>query len=170
VAELDEPKTAAANDATEQPADCFKSSYGRSIYSGNNTGQDLKLRWEFDSSHLWIGWYDDAFGIQDRADVDRNFSLNEAISVQVSAQRGTGRFCDGSLQATACDQVFATAGVGRFNLKPYYNLNFELNGAITLGTGWRRSNGSTASFTVVPDDRLGTSQRYGDKAICEVLD
>jgi len=160
VAAQDEIKAAESGDTAEHPASRFKFSYGRYFYSDKNTGQDLNLRLEVDSTRLWIGRYNDnALGIQDRAGFDRSFSLNETVSVQVSAQTATGGFLGGNLQATAGNQLLVIVGIGRTNLKPYYNLNFDPNDAITLGAGWKRPNGSTVSMTIVSDNRLGTGQK-----------
>jgi hypothetical protein len=49
------------------------------------------------------------------------------------ASRGFGGI---ALTAQTGDKYFALVGFGRTNLKPYANLNFDPNDAITLAAGW----------------------------------
>ena len=58
------------------------------------------------------------------------------------------------------DPWFALVGWGRTNLRPYFNLNFDPNDAVTAGAGWHGSNGRTVSLVVVADDRLHIGQKH----------
>jgi hypothetical protein len=138
----------------------FKLTYGAYRYSDQTTGQDLNLRWESPGLHVWIGHYaDQSFGHQTRVGFDRGIALNEAAQLQVSMQVASSHFFGGSVQLALGDPVFILAGLGRTNLKPYYNLNFDPNDSVTLGLGWRVSDQSIVALSVVADNRLGTGQQ-----------
>ena len=144
----------------EAPSRRFKLSLGHYIYSDGVSANDLNLRWFGDNTHVWVGRYNDrSFGIQDRTGLDHTFTMNERVSLQVSGQTATGGFYGGSVQATVGDAFFATVGLGRTNLKPYYNLNFDPNDAVTVGGGMNWPDGSNVSLTVVADNRTGSGQK-----------
>jgi hypothetical protein len=146
--------------AQERPDTPFKLSYGAYRYSDRTTGQDLNLRWETPGTHLWIGHYEDqSFGHQTRVGFDRGITLNEAAQLQVSMQLASSHFFGASVQLALGDPFFVLAGLGRTNLKPYYNLNFDPNDSVTLGLGWRVSDQSIVALSVVADNRLGTGQQ-----------
>jgi hypothetical protein len=48
---------------------------------------------------------------------------------------------------------------GRTDARPYFNLNFDPNDALTFGAGHRASDGATYAAFVVADDRFHTGQR-----------
>ena len=50
--------------------------------------------------------------------------------------------------------------IGCTNGKPYVNLNFDPNDAISVATGHRDTDGTTYYILLVADDRLGTGQRH----------
>ncbi len=60
----------------------------------------------------------------------------------------------------AGDPWYALLGWGRTNLRPYFNLNFDPNDAITAGAGWKGAGGRGVSLVVVADDRLRTGQKH----------
>jgi hypothetical protein len=138
----------------------FKLTLGDYRYSDGYDGQDLNLRWRHDDTNVWVGEYrDKVFGSQARAGFDTSIDLGHAVSLQPSLQAATRGFVGGSLNLQAGDPWFVLAGWGRTNLKPYYNLNFDPNDAITLGAGWHGAQGRTVSLSVVADDRLHTHQK-----------
>jgi hypothetical protein len=123
-------------------------------------GTDLNLRWQREATHAWIGGYHDrVFGGQLRAGVDTALPLGDALQLQPSLQAASQGFLGGSLTLQAGRSWYALAGVGRTNLRPYFNLNFDPNDAMTLGVGHRRDDGLEWSLFVVADDRLRTHQR-----------
>ena len=113
----------------------FKLTTGYYHYAHDH-GSDVNLRWEQADTHAWVGHYQDgSFGAQDRAGVDTNWAVNDTLSLQPSVQVATGQFVGGSLNAQVGHVWYGLAGWGRTNLKPYFNLNFDPNDAITLGAG-----------------------------------
>jgi hypothetical protein len=146
-----------AEDAA-QDAHPFKLTLGRYQYSGDQ-GTDVNLRWQHGDSHVWVGHYQDSgFGAQDRIGADGSFDLSEWLSVQPSLQAATRGFVGGSLDAQVGHAWYGLLGWGRTNLKPYFNLNFDPNDALTLGAGHLFDNGQNWSLFVVRDDRLHTGQ------------
>ena len=130
--------------------------YQYSTYSGG----DVNLRWQHSDTHAWIGLYSDhVFGTQGRAGADTSIDLTRYIQLQPSVQVATLGFLGGSLNLQAGNEWFALAGIGRTNLKPYFNLNFDPNDALTFGAGHRSDDGSIYTLFVVADDRLHTRQR-----------
>jgi hypothetical protein len=138
----------------------FKLSMGAYAYSDNTVGKDLNLRWEQGRTHAWLGYYTDpSFGHQTRAGFDHTFVLAPAALMQVSLQAANQGFFGGSVLFVLGDPWFVVAGLGRTNLHPYFNLNFDPNDAITAGFGWKGQGDTALAMTVVADDRLGTGQR-----------
>ena len=165
------PRTAHADAGDEHP---FKLTIGEYRYSDGGDGRDLNLRWRRSDTDVWIGAYrDPVFGTQTRAGVDTSLPLGGSATLQPSLQVASGGFVGGSLNFQIGDPWFALAGWGRTNLKPYFNLNFDPNDAITAAIGWHGDNGRTVSLTLVADDRLHTGQKdwhlYGRWPLSEEL-
>lgn len=136
----------------------FKLTLGDYLYP-EYQGRDVNLRWQHENSHAWVGHYqDDLFGSQSRAGVDTSVDLNALISIQPSLQVATGGFWGGSLNTQIGHVWYALAGIGRTNLKPYVNLNFDPNDAVTLGGGHLFDGEQNWSLFMVRDDRLRTGQ------------
>ncbi len=128
-------------------------------HDAQDPGKDVNLRWQHEDTHVWVGHYEDhAFGGQDRAGIDTSWDLNEWVSLQPSLQVATGGFVGGSVNAQVGHESYGIVGLGRTNLKPYFNLNFDPNDAITLGGGHVFSDGQNWSLFMVRDDRLHTGQ------------
>ena len=132
-----------------------------SVYSNRLAPQatDLNLRGNLGPHALWIGQYRQAgFGEQIRTGYEYTASLDWAQLVS-SLQAAEGGFAGASLTAQIGQEVYGIAGWGRTNLRPYYNLNFDPNDAITLGLGrwWGRQH--QISLYRIQDDRLHTGQR-----------
>jgi hypothetical protein len=132
---------------------------GEYFYDGYS-GTDVNLRWREDDTNAWLGVYSDReFGTQARAGFDTSIDLAHHVQLQPSLQIATLGFFGGSVNLQVGETWFGIAGIGRTNLKPYFNLNFDPNDAITLGTGYRTSAGGIYTLFVVADDRLHTQQR-----------
>jgi len=128
--------------------------------SDGNDAWDVNLRADIGDQKVWLGQYQDQQNFrQTRAgyEYDPDFGW---VNLSLSAQAATRGFLGGSAQANVGGETYAIVGFGRTNLKPYYNLNFDPNDAITLGFG---SNvllpHSEMSLYQVRDDRLHTQQR-----------
>jgi hypothetical protein len=145
-----------ARAADEQP---WKLTLGEYFF-GSTTASDVNLRWQRSDTHVWVGGYhDNDFGSQARAGFDTAIDIVDHVQLQPSVQVATRGFIGGSLNVQAGDAWFGLAGIGRTNLRPYYNLNFDPNDAIELGAGHRTDDGSLYTLFVVADDRLHTRQR-----------
>ena len=124
------------------------------------SGTDINLRWNSDDTHAWIGAYHDRqFGSQSRAGFDTSIELTRYLQLQPSLQLATRGFLGGSLNLQFGGTVFGVIGLGRTNLKPYFNLNFDPNDAVTYGMGYRYEGGQVITAFAVIDNRLGTHQQ-----------
>ncbi len=138
----------------------------RHLVHGGPDGLDLNLRWRRDDSSAWLGLYEDrAFGTQARVGWDSVWRLGGAalpvpLSLLPSLQVATRGFAGGSLALQAGERFYVQAGLGRTNLKPYQNLNFDPNDAVTVVVGWKGDDGRALGVTVVRDDRLHTGQQH----------
>jgi len=128
--------------------------------SDGNDAWDVNLRADVGDQKAWLGQYQDQQHFrQTRAgyEYDPDFGW---VNLSLSAQAATRGFLGGSAQANVGGDTYVIVGFGRTNLKPYYNLNFDPNDAITLGFG---SNvllpHGEMSLYQVRDDRLHTQQR-----------
>lgn len=144
----------------ERNAPQYKLSYGTYFYSDNVIGQDLNLRWERGRTRAWLGHYTDpSFGPQTRVGMDHTFELAPKLQVQMSLETATQQFLGGSIVAALGHPWFVVAGLGRTNLKPYYNLSYDPNDSFTAGMGFKVDGDIAIALTVVADNRLDTGQR-----------
>jgi hypothetical protein len=123
---------------------------------------DVNLRGNVDDHVFWLGYYQRGSEFQQtRVGYERQFSLPIGKLV-LSGQNASGGFWGGSsnleLSVSPESQFFGLLGLGRTNLKDYYNLNFDPNDAITVGGGYRSNPSTTLSAFQVRDDRLSTDQ------------
>lgn len=128
---------------------------------------DLNLRGNRDSETFWIGQYQRGAEFeQTRAGYEHQFTIpfGRIIASGQIASRG---FLGGSvtLEASAASSLPSTAsfvgliGLGRTNLKPYYNLNFDPNDSVLVGASWRPDAYTAVTVFQVFDNRLNTGQR-----------
>jgi hypothetical protein len=144
----------------QEPERAFKFTAADYHYSDGIDGQDLNLRWRRSDTDIWVGGYRDPnFGTQARTGFDTSISLGGSASLQPSLQAATRGFVGGSLNFQIGDPLFALIGWGRTNLKPYFNLNFDPNDAITAQIGWHGDHDRAVSLMLVADDRLHTGQK-----------
>jgi hypothetical protein len=150
----------AADGGPDGDARPFKLTLGSYRYDGYS-GTDLNLRWRRADTSAWIAAYRDReFGTQTRVGADTSINLLPQLLLQPSLQVASRGFVGGSVNLQAGDAWFGLVGLGRTNLKPYFNLNFDPNDAITLGAGHRTEGGSVYTLFVVADDRLHTQQKH----------
>lgn len=123
-------------------------------------GTDVNLRHSSAMGNVWLGVYTQDAGSQrqTRGGWDRFFDAGP-LRVQGSLQAASGGFLGGSLYAEAGKDWYAGAGLGRTNLRPYINLNFDPNDAITLAAG-RRWQGQSLGLVLVADNRQNPDQRH----------
>ena len=138
----------------------FKLTFGAYHYSDGSDGIDANLRHSSDLGNAWLGYYHASDGSlsQWRTGWDRSFG--EALRVSPSIQLASGGFAGGSIQAEAGAPYFAGAGLGRTNLRPYVNLNFDPNDSYSLFAGRREESGSVIMALMVRDNRENPDQRH----------
>lgn len=138
----------------------FKLSAGHYRYDWGS-GSDLNLRWRDEGRSAWVGVYRDAqFGQQWRLGMDSALDLADGVQLQSSLQAAGQGFMGGSANLQLGTSWYALLGWGRTNLRPYFNLNFDPNDAVTLGLGWQGEHGQNLALTLIADDRLHTGQRH----------
>jgi hypothetical protein len=152
-----EPAQAPGEEASGHP---FKLTIGRYDFSDETRGADVNLRHTSDLGNAWLGYFrlDDGSVGQWRAGWDRTFG--EALRFSPSAQLASGGFAGGSVQLEAGAPWFAGAGLGRTNLRPYVNLNFDPNDSYVLAAGRRDPDGRVAMMQMVRDNREHPDQRH----------
>ena len=141
-----------------EPID-WKLTYTHHRTETERDGADLNLRGTRDASVFWLAHYRRADEFQQsRAGLERWLSFDWG-KVLLSGQAATRGFLGFATQAEiGGNGVRLLAGFGRTNLKPYINLNFDPNDAVTLGLAADLPDGMRASFYAIHDDRLGTGQ------------
>lgn len=144
----------------------FKLTLGNYFYHDGgvrDSGQDINLRYRRDDTSVWIGYYHDPmFGGQTRVGADSSWQPFSKFdfSLQPSLQVATQGFVGGSLTAQVGSIWFGQLGIGRTDLRPYQNLNFDPNDAITIAVGHHGDNGNSFTLSTTKDNRLHTGQRH----------
>jgi hypothetical protein len=120
---------------------------------------DVNLRANLGTHTAWVGYYQRANEFQ-----QLRLGYEDTIAVPFghltpSFQYATRGFLGGSVNAEIGERYFGLLGIGRTNLKDYFNLNFDPNDAILIGAGTRAIPHTTLSAFQIRDDRLGTGQR-----------
>jgi hypothetical protein len=162
---------AAVADGAASPADAaapqhVKFTFGNYFYddpSGNYSGQDYNLRYRKGDSTVFAGYYRDrVFGGQARIGADTSWQPLDAVPVSFlpSIAGATRGFVGGSLAAQVGSTWYAQTGIGRTNLAPFANLNFDPNDSLSFAIGHHADDGSSYSLTTVADNRLHTGQRH----------
>lgn len=119
---------------------------------------DVNLRANNGPHALWIGQYQRGDEFQQTRtgyEYTANFAWGQMVP---SLQTATGGFVGGSLNVQIGQPVYVMAGLGRTNLRNYYNLNFDPNDAVTLGLGAHWNQSHQVSLFTVKDNRLATDQ------------
>lgn len=158
--------SAAADQAAEgTPPAVFKLTTGLYQLSGGDLpagpGLDVNLRASSGFGNIWLGWFrSPAQGLtQTRAGWDHAFKLGP-VRFMPSLQIASGGFQGGSAYLETGSRWFAGAGLGRTNLRPYVNLNFDPNDSWTLAGGYRWSDNHSLALQVVRDNRLNPDQQH----------
>src|SRR6201999_3469463 len=102
---------------------------------------------------------DRVFGTQARTGADTSINLTEYLQLQPSLQLATRGFVGGSMNLQIGGPWYAIAGLGRTDTRPYFNLNFDPNDAVTLGVGHVAANSASYNLLVIADNRFHTQQR-----------
>ena len=146
-----------------KPRAPYKLTAGAYRFDDRSAGTDLNLRRGFEHGNGWLGYYrDPSFGGQLRAGADASIKPFETIelALQPSVQLASRGFVGASLTLEYGVPWFASAGIGRTNLRPYWNLNFDPNDALSVASGYRGRDGFMAYLQAIRDDRLGSGQQH----------
>jgi hypothetical protein len=123
-------------------------------------GTDANLRWRANDTSAWVGAYDDpVFGTQVRTGADTSVNLGKYLQLQPSVQIASRGFVGGSVNLQVGTAWYGLVGFGRTDTRPYFNLNFDPNDALTFGAGHHVEGGISYVIFVVADDRFHTGQR-----------
>ena len=132
---------------------------GGGVPSGN--ALDVNLRHSSDIGNVWVGYYREP--VQDvsqaRLGWDRTVTVGP-VRVMPSVQWATGGFWGGSIALETGETWFVGAGLGRTNLRPYANLNFDPNDAWSLTGGYRWADNRALSLLMVRDNRENPDQQH----------
>ncbi len=139
----------------------FTTSQYRNSVSG--LAHDINIRANTDKNTYWFGTYKDKEGFeQSRVGAEDNYEFSH-VRIISSLQIATHGFVGGSVtwDARVKDEagLKPMLGLGRTNMKPYYNLNFDPNDSILWGMSYKEKAIGQFNFYQVFDDRLGTGQR-----------
>src|SRR5450830_1507286 len=167
-ADAAEPADLAQAPDTSSPAPAehpYKLTFGLYPMRGGgqpaSTGADLNLRYGYGSGNVWLGRYEaDGQGTQWRGGWDRSVPLPGGWRLQPSLQLASGGFAGGSLGLERGERWVAGAGLGRTNLRPYVNLNFDPNDAWMLWAGYHPTESQSLSVLVVRDNRQNPDQQH----------
>jgi hypothetical protein len=142
--------------APDEPANKLTLAYYR--FSSDRSGGDVNLRHTFATSTAWLGVYSQSDNFtQVRVGYEYDYH-RPGIAIVPSVQLASHGFAGASIYSELGRPLFAIAGAGRTNLKPYWNLGFDPNDYVQFGAGYREHTGSTVSVYAIRDNRLGTGQ------------
>ncbi len=156
---------ALAGSSTQAEELSYKFTTGIYALSGgglsNSHGLDVNIRQTSTLGNIWGAWYrsPEQQVSQPRVGWDRSFDVSH-WRVMPSVQTASGGFWGGSLSVETGDTFFAGMGLGRTNLHPYVNLNFDPNDAWMASVGYRWSSLQSVSLQVVRDNRQNPDQQH----------
>lgn len=138
----------------------FKLTAGWYRLGDSGNGVDVNVRHTSDYGNVWAGYFKaKEIEVQQwRAGWDRSFG--DDIRVQPSIQIASGGFVGGSVNVEAGNNWVVGAGLGRTNLRPYYNLNFDPNDSWSLLAGYRGEDGRSIVASYVRDNRENPDQQH----------
>lgn len=140
--------------------DPFKVTAGYYRMGGSGDGLDFNVRHSSEVGNVWLGVFRaptlDAH--QWRGGWDRSFG--DSVRLQPSVQLAAGGFVGGSLNIETGSTWVAGTGLGRTNLRPYYNLNFDPNDAWSLLAGYRGDQGLNVTASYIRDNRQNPDQQH----------
>lgn len=153
--------SASTSEASTEQAEPIEYKLTLSHYSTQSLrANDVNLRVRQTNQTGWLGYYkEEPSGFEQlRGGYERTDHLLFA-DIDTSLQAASHGFLGGSITASIGTTFFGLIGYGCTNLKPYTNLNFDPNDAITLGVGWKREDGASVTWFVVRDDRVVPGQQ-----------
>ena len=124
-------------------------------------GLDINLRYTYGQGNVWLGWFrSPALRFSEpRGGWDDVFTWGN-VRLLPSLQVASGGFIGGSLAIETGERWFVGTGLGRTNLRPYINLNFDPNDSYSLYGGYRWTDASSLSLQLVRDNRENPDQQH----------
>jgi hypothetical protein len=131
-----------------------------SLYATQNekNAADLNLRGNLGNHTTWVGQYVRGNEYQQTRwgyEYNVNFAWGQMVP---SLQLATKGFAGASLNFQIGGPTYLITGLGRTNLKDYYNLTFDPNDSYVIGFGTKLIKNHTVNVFTVKDNRLNTGQ------------
>jgi hypothetical protein len=139
----------------------YKLTLGSYHFSSGANALDTNLRWTGDYGNIWGGLYASSqfHEHQFRLGWDHTIALS-GVRWSPSLQVASHAYVAGSVNVETGDTWFVGAGLGRTNLRPNTNLNFDPNDAYSLSAGWRDASGLSYALQWIQDNRNNPDQRH----------
>lgn len=127
----------------------------------HDLGADVNLRRTSRDGNTWLAWYRSPAEqvSQPRIGWDHTYDVHSDWRLQPSVQVASGGFVGGSVFAETGKHWVLGAGLGRTNLRPYVNLNFDPNDAWIASVGYRWNTQQSLIVQVVRDNRNNPDQQ-----------
>jgi hypothetical protein len=138
----------------------FKLTAGYYLFSSGARGADINLRHTSDLGNVWLGEYRSPQRNEDQWRLGWDRTFGETVRISPSLQAAAQGFFGGSIYVETGDPWFVGGGLGRTNLRPYWNLNFDPNDSWTFSTGYRQPGGAIYSLLLVRDNRQNPDQQH----------
>jgi hypothetical protein len=131
-----------------------------SFYATQNqkNATDVNLRGNLGNHTTWIGQYNRGNEYQQTRwgyEYNVNFPWGQMVPSLQLASKG---FIGTSLNFQIGGPTYLITGLGRTNLKDYYNLTFDPNDSYVIGVGTKIIKNHTFNLFSVRDNRLNTGQ------------
>ena len=150
----------AQNDASANNDSPWSFKLTPSVYASKNetTAADVNLRGNSANHTAWIGQYVRGNAFQ-QTRVGYEYNANFAWGQMVpSIQLASKGFVGTSLNFQIGGANYLITGLGRTNLKDYYNLTFDPNDSYVIGFGSKMIDNHVINLFAVKDNRLHTGQ------------
>ncbi len=145
----------------EDNADAIEYKLTLSHYDTQNLhANDANIRVSQNNQTVWVGVYKE--NISNFEQVRLGYERTDILAytkLVSSIQAADYGFWGGAITAEIGATFYAILGYGRTNLKPYDNINFDPNDAITYGAGWHDDNDLNISLYTVRDNRVVSGQQ-----------
>ena len=131
-----------------------------SVYAAKNetTATDVNLRGNLGNHTVWVGEYVRGSAYQQTRvgyEYNANFEWGQMVPSMQVASKG---FLGASLNFQIGGPTYLITGLGRTNLKDYYNLTFDPNDSYVIGLGSKAIEHPVFNLFAVKDNRLHTGQ------------
>jgi len=150
--------TAYADERNEDPA--FKLTVGNYRFSESGNGIDANLRHSSVLGTSWVGYFNAGGLNANQFRGGWEHSLGDTVRVLPSLQVASGGFVGGSINIETGKTWFVGVGLGRTNLQPYFNLNFDPNDSFSLTGGYRAPAGVSYTLSYTRDNRDNPDQQH----------